>query len=248
MPKPIDVNEIVGDTFGQLRVIEYIDTIYFGRNRRHLYECRCKCGNIVEAYRDALLKGDITSCGCGRRTVFKDLTGRRFGRWTVLRRAPNKYSKTGKSYSVMWLCKCDCGVIKSVRSRALLTENSKSCGCLQKDVVSSDFVDLTGQTFGYLTVVERRPSDYYKKIGRKYNGVYWKCRCKCGNIVDVLSYSLRIGDTTSCGCKKQSKYEYYVEQYLLSKGYVKGVSYFKEKTFEGLTGVGGSLLKFIFLY
>ena len=58
-------------------------------------------------------------------------------------------------------------------------------------------IDLTGQTFGYLTVIER---DYeYQKL-KNADKPFWKCKCKCGNIVSVLGKSLREGNTKSCGC------------------------------------------------
>ena len=58
---------------------------------------------------------------------FKDLTGQRFGRYTVLRR-----DKTvGKT--VYWLCKCDCGTIKSVCGSNLRSGAIRSCGCLKRE-------------------------------------------------------------------------------------------------------------------
>lgn len=56
------------------------------------------------------------------------------------------------------------------------------------------FINLTGQVFGKLTVIERDNSV------SKDKGAYWICRCQCGNIVSVKSYSLRSGATKSCGC------------------------------------------------
>ena len=57
-------------------------------------------------------------------------------------------------------------------------------------------IDLTGQVFGKLTVL---------KEGERKNGkLYWTCQCECGNIKDIYGYSLRKGDTISCGqCKKE---------------------------------------------
>lgn len=54
--------------------------------------------------------------------------------------------------------------------------------------------DLTGKTFGELTVLERFPS----RGGR----ACWKCRCSCGNTVVVTGRDLRGGYRTHCGCKK----------------------------------------------
>lgn len=60
--------------------------------------------------------------------TFIDLTGQRFGKITVIERAPDFGS--GRSRQTMWLCKCDCGKIISVRSHALRGGHTQSCGCL----------------------------------------------------------------------------------------------------------------------
>ena len=59
------------------------------------------------------------------------------------------------------------------------------------------FQDLTGQTFGRLTVLHRTENHYYPN-GR--HDVQYLCQCECGNTVSVLGIHLRSGHTTSCGC------------------------------------------------
>lgn len=54
-------------------------------------------------------------------------------------------------------------------------------------------VDLTGQTFGRLTVIERAESD------NRHNHK-WLCRCTCGETRSVIGYNLTSGLTKSCGC------------------------------------------------
>lgn len=61
----------------------------------------------------------------------------------------------------------------------------------------ANFIDMTGQRFGRLLVLEKAES-HVKPSGGKM--AMWKCKCDCGNIVTVLGASLRRGDTTSCGC------------------------------------------------
>jgi hypothetical protein len=53
---------------------------------------------------------------------------------------------------------------------------------------------MSGQTFGRLTVI----SESTKRA--KSRDVYWKCKCLCGKVVDINGYSLRSGNTRSCGC------------------------------------------------
>lgn len=52
--------------------------------------------------------------------------------------------------------------------------------------------DLRGQRFGRLTVME--------ECGRAGGGVVWRCKCDCGNCVDVRANHLQRGATVSCGC------------------------------------------------
>jgi hypothetical protein len=54
-------------------------------------------------------------------------------------------------------------------------------------------IDLAGQTFGRLTVLERRGST----PGR---AALWLARCICGSEVVVVGRHMRTGNTQSCGC------------------------------------------------
>ena len=62
----------------------------------------------------------------------KDLTGNKIFRWTVIKRAEDKFDKRGHRI-VMWECECDCGTIRDVRHDNLVQGTSKSCGCLKKE-------------------------------------------------------------------------------------------------------------------
>lgn len=59
--------------------------------------------------------------------------------------------------------------------------------------------DLTGQTFGRLTVVELVGVDRHRK--RR-----WRCRCECGSEVQPTTSDLRSGHTASCGCTKRERF------------------------------------------
>lgn len=60
---------------------------------------------------------------------FIDLTGKKFGRWTVLERGEN-----GKNGYARWITKCECGNYSLVRTSDLKNNNSQSCGCLKKEL------------------------------------------------------------------------------------------------------------------
>ncbi len=57
-------------------------------------------------------------------------------------------------------------------------------------------IDLSGEIFGRLRVIERSENN-------KQNKTTWKCQCQCGNEVIVSRNELRSGDTNSCGCLRK---------------------------------------------
>lgn len=59
-----------------------------------------------------------------------DLTGKKFNRLTVLRLDP----KRTQSGATRWQCRCDCGTIKTIRSRDLVANTTKRCGCLLSEM------------------------------------------------------------------------------------------------------------------
>ena len=115
-----------------------------------------------------------------------DMVGKRFGRLVVLERAGNA------GPCAAWRCRCDCGNEIVTNGSCLRRGQTRSCGCLVEECV----MDLTGQRFGMLTVLER--------AGHKRNRVAWRCRCDCGKETIVCALDLRSGDVKSCGCMKGS--------------------------------------------
>lgn len=125
--------------------------------------------------------------------ILNNLIGQKFGRLTVIERAPNKNKK------VYWSCQCDCGTFVKVRADQLTRGVTKSCGCLHKETASkqgkANFKDLTNQRFGKLTALYpiKQPNN---------NKYFWVCQCECGNLITVIGTSLTSGNTQSCGCTK----------------------------------------------
>jgi len=64
-----------------------------------------------------------------------ELTGKRFGRLTVVR----KSDKLGKRGEVRWICKCDCGKTTNSLGAALRTGTARSCGCLRSELTAARF-------------------------------------------------------------------------------------------------------------
>lgn len=64
-------------------------------------------------------------------TKLINISGLRFGRLTVIRRAES-------DKRVRWLCRCDCGSMTSPFGTNLRTGLTNSCGCLQREIASEN--------------------------------------------------------------------------------------------------------------
>jgi len=60
-----------------------------------------------------------------------DITGQKFGRWTVLRRERTAHGPLG------WLCRCDCGSERVLPRSTFTKGKSQSCGCRTKEVMAA---------------------------------------------------------------------------------------------------------------
>ena len=65
-------------------------------------------------------------------------------------------------------------------------------------------IDMTGKTFGRLTVIKR----VEKPEGIKTRDAFWLCQCKCGKQIITNGSRLRSGITQSCGCLQKEKTGY----------------------------------------
>lgn len=120
-------NSLLNQTFGRLTVIApgKVD-----KNGHKYWVCQCSCGNKVEVNGDNLRRQLTLSCGCYQKeqtskALLIDLTGKRFGKLTVLKKSSNRGEK------VRWLCKCDCGTILEVEGANLKSGHTTSCGCIR---------------------------------------------------------------------------------------------------------------------
>jgi hypothetical protein len=66
--------------------------------------------------------------------AFKDLTGKQFGRLIARQRDTTK--PQGRPHRTFWICECICKNLVSVTTNDLLSGNTKSCGCFQRDQTS----------------------------------------------------------------------------------------------------------------
>src|SRR5690606_4264176 len=77
------------------------------------------------------------------------------------------FQKNKKSY---WLCKCDCGNTTTIRSDGLTTGHAKSCGCLQKETVANNVVEM---------------NTIHGMSGSRFYNIYLKMKSRCHNETDA---------------------------------------------------------------
>lgn len=65
-------------------------------------------------------------------------------------------------------------------------------------IILGKIVDLKGKRFGRLTVIE------YAGLNKNRKAI-WKCKCECGNEINVVGCNLKSGNTKSCGCYNHDK-------------------------------------------
>ena len=122
-----------------------------------------------------------------------DITNKKFGRLKVLERA-------GKSAhgDILWKCMCKCGNIATPTYSSLVSGNTRSCGCLHKEILIANNKnrksDIFNKRFGRLLVIGE------SEVKSKDGHYKWICKCDCGTELLVSGNSLVRGVTKSCGC------------------------------------------------
>jgi hypothetical protein len=98
--------------------------------------------------------------------------GQQFGRLTVIEPTESKVIKNGQKCR-QWLCRCNCGVHTIVISRSLITGNTRSCGCLQRESASVNNVKhghSYSSTYRAWTNMKRRCTNAKSKTWSRYGG------------------------------------------------------------------------------
>lgn len=113
------------EKFGRLLFIKPIGYHVRDNGERSIqWFCQCDCGNSTIIVQGNLAK----SCGCLRKEKLKklrqkDLAGQKFGLLTVIKPLPTK--------RISWDCICACGNHTNVVTADLISNHTKSCGCLR---------------------------------------------------------------------------------------------------------------------
>jgi hypothetical protein len=165
-----------------------------------MVKVKCDCGNIRDKNLALVLRGEVKSCGClsGKGDLNMDAVGTKYNMLTITGEAPRRRSKGGHSKRFVKV-KCDCGSEEfEVQLRAIVGENTKSCGCSKKnDSPYKVKTNYNGERFSYLTVIReldgiRTPKGVMKRI--------MECQCDCGVIKPFNLNDLKEQKSKSCGC------------------------------------------------
>ena len=130
--------DLTGQRFGKLVALKKGKKDKAGHQ---YWICQCDCGNLAEINSDNLRRGLTQSCGClhaevMHKTVFKDITGQKFGKLTALEYFTNEEGKT------FWKCKCDCGNITIVQRNNLVNGHTQSCGCIAYSIGETNIANI----------------------------------------------------------------------------------------------------------
>lgn len=114
---------MVGTRYGKWQVID---------DKSFYRVCKCECGSMRNIRIDTLMKGRSLSCQKCYRGENIDMTGLKYGRWTVLERLERRSKIAGNVYLS---CQCECGRIARIARAHLIHDKSKACRkcCLKKD-------------------------------------------------------------------------------------------------------------------
>ena len=138
----------------------------------------------------------------------KDLTGNIYGELKVIEMLYN-YQNKNRTY-----CRC-IGINDIEYKEYIIRQDALQSGATNstKGACTGGVIhDLTNQRFGMLVAL-------YPTDKRASNGcVRWHCKCDCGNETnpDPTMNNLTRHHTLSCGCRKNSKWELFIQSYLES--------------------------------
>lgn len=192
------IKDLTGQTFGFLKVIRHSSE---NRRDRVCWVCEClRCGNECVVTGHELQQGKTKSCGCLKKesaATAVDLTGRRFGRLT----ARHPIVKRDPKGSIIWHCSCKCGGETDVPQDRLVSGNTKSCGCLKREVAENlpatlHYID--GTCIEFLERKQRVDNTsghtgvYKKKNGRYSAGIGFKKKRYSLGTYDTFAEAVRV--------------------------------------------------------
>ena len=180
-------------------------------NTMYRWRCLCDCGKESIVGQTLLQSGKTKSCGCNGYPPMEDLTGRFFGRLTVLEQAE---WKNGTSY---WRCRCECGNETTVRYAYLITGHTKSCGCLQRGAILDNLRLVDGTSVTKLEAMRNRTissnTSGYTGVYRQKNSGKWAAQITFKNKTYYLGAYDNIDDAIKARKRGEEMHEDFLEWY-----------------------------------
>lgn len=130
---------LIGKRYDKLVVIEQMESTKQGQRR---WLCKCDCGGTCVSTTGNLNSGHTTNCGCKKSP---DLTGKVFGKLTVLGRSDKRNSR-GKRTTPMWECRCECGAITYKATDTLTNPDVSMCN----ECAGKYAADIARQSAGFV--------------------------------------------------------------------------------------------------
>ena len=214
--------DLTNKKFGSLTVLKKCG---INNEGRVIWLCHCDCGEEREVTGKSLLQKKVTRCK-KKCTLTEDLSGKTFGFLKVIRRAGSDkhgfarffcrcinlvdhidYHINGQKHNIFKKCGNDI-YVNGIALRSSLKQKRKIPKCCAscsrklagKLRTEKNLPDLTGQTFGRLTVIHK----IIRGEGRQKRTL-WKCFCSCGSkrktyvrTESLIGKSVR--PIRSCGC------------------------------------------------
>jgi len=197
--------DLIGQEFGSGIVIAESSREENNKTYGKWWKLKCKCGKEYCAETWCLKRGDTKSCGC---LYSPDLTGKRFGRGTVIELAGFFHSRK------YWLLRCDCGNKYKVTTNHLNEGTINSCGCIAHP---NEWGDIPSQLWSEIKrnaqnrkkefLIDR---EYAWKIFIKQNG-----KCALSGIDIVFAPTNQTHKLNRCSTASLDRID-------SSKGYIEG--------------------------
>lgn len=132
-----------------------------------------------------------------------DLTGQRFGRWTVIRKTEQRQFK-----SIMWECQCDCGTVRLVNGANLRRGLTFSCGCHNSEKAAEHCKSMAKHNM------------HKSRLYRVWSGI--KARCETESAGNYKNYGAR-------GIKVCTEWQEFIpfRDWALANGYDENAPYGK---------------------
>lgn len=174
-------DEFIGKTFGYWTVVKQ-DKPKSEKDKHKMYLCRCICGEERSIRKSVLIHDKSRSCGCDGKIKYK---GKHFGRLTCISDLIYQTDANGQKRRYVKV-KCDCGTIKTVSTNALESGITLSCGCYNKEILSTHCKENHPNYNPNLTDEERKANNsrmsnkgyqtFRRHVLQRYN---YTCQC-CG--------------------------------------------------------------------